>query len=91
MTDDTYTRLKNAEYYLTATTSTQQKDIVSAGIKLLCPDLVNSTNQLRLAAGQHRSFMTTTTSAQRISSKIDNATSILMSSRLACQLTKLSH
>ncbi|CAF1550896.1 unnamed protein product, partial [Adineta ricciae] len=67
------------------------KDLLSTGMKLSWPDLASNINEFRLAVGHERSFVTEMASATRILSKMDNETSITMSSKLAYQLTKLSH
>jgi hypothetical protein len=78
-------------FYLKVATSIQLKDILSAGIRLSWPDLANNINEFRLAVGHEQSFITKMASAKYILSKIDNETSIMISSKLAYQLTKLSH
>jgi len=78
-------------FYLKAATSTRITDLLSAGLRLSWPDLANDINKFRTAIGHEQSFMIEMTSAKHVLSKIDSATSITMSSKLAYQLTKLSH
>ncbi|CAF1637798.1 unnamed protein product [Adineta ricciae] len=84
-------QVHSTAFYLKATTSFQLKDLLSTGMKLSWPDLASNINEFRLAVGHERSFMTEMASATHILSKMDNEASITMSSKLAYQLTKLSH
>ncbi|CAF1225198.1 unnamed protein product [Rotaria sordida] len=78
-------------FYLKAATSVQIKDLLSAGLRLSWPDLANNINDFRTDVGHEQLFMAQLASAKHILSKIDSATSIAISSKLAYQLTKLSH
>ena len=78
-------------FYLKAATSTQINDLLSAGLRLSWPDLANDINTFRTAVGHEQLFMVQVASAKHILSSIDSSTSIAMSSKLAYQLTKLSH
>ena len=84
-------QVHSSAFYLKAATSIQLTDILSTGVRLSWPDLASNINEFRLAVGHERSFMTKMSSATHILSKIDNEASITMSSKLAYQLTKLSH
>ncbi|CAF1513575.1 unnamed protein product [Adineta ricciae] len=84
-------QVHSTAFYLKAATSIQLKAILCTGIRLSWPDLASSINEFRLAVGHERSFMTKMTSASHILRQIDNEASITMSSKLAYQLTRLSH
>ncbi|CAF4061953.1 unnamed protein product, partial [Rotaria sordida] len=78
-------------FYLKAATSVQIKDLLLAGLRLSWPDLANDINDFRTDVGHEQLFMAQLASAKHILSKIDSATSIAISSKLAYQLTNLSH
>jgi hypothetical protein len=78
-------------FYLKAATSAQFKNALVAGLRLSWPDLANDINAFRIDVGHEQLFIAQIASTKHILSKIDSATSIAMSSKLAYQLTKLSH
>ncbi|CAF1131153.1 unnamed protein product [Adineta ricciae] len=77
--------------YLKAATSIKIKDVLSAGVTLSWPNVADDINEFRLAVSHERSFIMKMASAQHILSKINNESSITLSSKLVYQLTKLSH
>lgn len=78
-------------FYLKATTSAQIKAAFSSGLRLPWSDVANIIEVLKADVHHQQLFMNQVASTQYISSKIDIVTSITMSSKLAYQLTKLSH
>jgi len=78
-------------FYLKASTSAQIKAAFVAGLRLPWSDVVKSINAFRTDVRHEQVFMAEMASAKHILMKIDSATSITMSSKLAYQLTKLSH
>ena len=71
--------------------SAQIKDLLLAGRRLSWQDLVNDIDAFRTDVGDEQLFMAQMPSAKHVLSKIDSATSMAMSSKLAYQLTELSH
>nr|AEN94419.1 hypothetical protein [Adineta vaga] len=88
---DRLLQMHSTAFYLKAATSIKIKDILSTGIRLSWPNITNDINEFRLAVGYEQSFMMKMASAQHILSKINNQSSMTMSSKLAYQLVKLSH
>ncbi|CAF1339888.1 unnamed protein product [Rotaria sp. Silwood1] len=84
-------QVHSTAFYLKAATSAQIKNLLSTGRRLSWPDLPNNINAFRTDVGHEQLFIAQTASAKDISSKIDSATSIAMSSKLAYQLTRLSY
>ncbi|CAF4360364.1 unnamed protein product [Rotaria sp. Silwood2] len=84
-------QVHSTAFYLKAATSAHIKDLLLGGIRLSWPDLANNINTFRTDVGHEQLFMAQIASAKHILSKIDSGTSITMSSKLAYQLTKLSH
>ena len=84
-------QVHSTAFYLKAATSAHIKDLLLGGIRLSWADLANNINTFRTDVGHEQLFMAQIASAKHILSKIDSATSITMSSKLAYQLTKLSH
>ena len=67
------------------------KNAISTGIRVSWSDVATLISSLEDDIRHQQSFMARTALAAHISSKIDSATSIAMSSKLAYQLAKLSH
>jgi hypothetical protein len=84
-------QVHSGAFYLKAATSAQIKDLLSTGRQITWPDLPNDINAFRTDVGHEQLFVAQTASAKDISSRIDSATSITMSSKIAYQLTRLSH
>ena len=84
-------KVHTTAFYLKASTSTQIKVALSTGLRLRWSEVVKSINAFRADVRHEQLFMTELTRAKHILSKIDGATSIALSSKLAYQLTKLSH
>lgn len=74
-----------------ATVSTQIKNAVSSGLRVSWSDVATLISSLEDDIRHQQVFMTLTAASNEISSKIDSATSIAMSSKLAYQLVKLSY
>ena len=87
---NSFFRLHSTTFYLKATACAQIKANTSAGLRLPWSDVAHLIDLVEVDVRHQQSFVTQTASAKYISSKIDSATSIAMSSKLAYQLAKLS-
>ncbi|CAF1474625.1 unnamed protein product [Adineta steineri] len=83
--------MHSTAFYLKASTSAQIKLALSNGLRLIWSDVSKSFDAFRADVHREQLFMTELTSARHILAKIDCATSIAMSSKLAYQLTKLAN
>ncbi len=83
-------KLHSAAFYLKVTTSAQIKAAFCNGLRLPWSAIENSINVLKTDIRHEQAFMTKVASDKNILSKIDSTTSIVMSSKLVYQLTKLS-
>lgn len=84
-------QVHSTAFYLKATMSAQIKNLLLAGRRLSWQDLSNDINEFRIDVSHEQLFIAQMSSAKHILSKIDSTTSMTMSSKLAYQLTKLSH
>lgn len=84
-------KVHSTAFYLKAVTSAQIKAALSNGLRLSWSDVSDSINILKTDIRYEQLFMAELTAAKDILSKIDNSTSIAMSSKLAYQLVKLSN
>jgi len=84
-------KVYSTAFYLKATTSAQIKAAFFAGLRLPWSAVANSINVLKTDVRNEQVFMEQVLSAKHISSKIDSTTSMVMSSKLAYQLAKLSY
>ncbi|CAF1324980.1 unnamed protein product [Adineta steineri] len=84
-------QVHSTAFYLKASTSAQIKIALTNGVRLTWSDVSKSFDAFRADVHHEQLFMTELTSARHILAKIDCATSIAMSSKLAYQLTKLAN
>ncbi|CAF4158803.1 unnamed protein product [Adineta steineri] len=84
-------QMHSTAFYLKASTSAQIKIALLNGLRLTWSDVAKSFDAFRADVHHEQLFMTELTSARHILAKIDCATSIAMSSKLAYQLTKLAN
>jgi hypothetical protein len=78
-----------AAFYLKVATSTQIKVAFSAGVRLPWSTIEKSINILKADIRHEQTFMTEVAFDKRILNAIDSTTSIVMSSKLAYQLSQL--
>ncbi|CAF4249056.1 unnamed protein product [Adineta steineri] len=83
--------MHSTAFYLKAWTSAPIKIILSDGLRLTWSDVSKSFDAFRADVHHEQLFMTELTSTRHILGKIDCATSIAMSSKLAYQLIKLAN
>ena len=82
-------KVHSAAFYLKVATSTEIKVAFSSGVRLPWSAIENSVNILKNDVRHEQTFTMQVASEKRILSAIDSATSIVVSSKLIHQLTKL--
>ncbi|CAF4240604.1 unnamed protein product, partial [Adineta steineri] len=80
----------SAAFYLEVSTSVQIKDALKASLKLSQSEVADIMNAIKMDIRHEQSFVAELASTTHILTKLDNTASIVISSKVAHQLTKLS-